>query len=109
MMPTAYANRRTREQLLGQPLTAKELECLRWLGEGFSMAEIAKAANLRSDHTAKSRLKQVYAKLGADNAAHAVMLAVQGGWLNPTDGKPMLPPYPPQWYFPEKREKENAP
>ena len=108
-MPTAYANRRTREQLRGQPLTAKELECLRWLAAGFSMAEITRAAGLRSEHTAKSRLKQTYAKLGADTAAHAVMLGVIGGWLNPTDGTPTLPPYAPKWYFPENREKENTP
>jgi DNA-binding CsgD family transcriptional regulator len=93
MTPTGQ--RRTGSDLLGDALTAKELESLRWVAQGFSGEEIARATKVASVHTVKSQLKSAYAKLGADNAPHAVFLAISAGWLDPTTGTPNNRPVPP--------------
>lgn len=90
-MITATAGRvRTVEErrrlALGRPLTANDRETLRWLIAGFSTTEIMRASKLRSVHTAKSRVKALYSKLGAESAAHAAFLAVQQGWVDPVTG-----------------------
>lgn len=93
MTPTGQ--RRTGSDLLGDALTAKELESLRWVAQGFSGEEIARASKMASLYTVKSQLKSAYAKLGADNAAHAVLLAISAGWLDPITGIPSNRPIPP--------------
>lgn len=93
MTPTGQ--RRAGSDPLGDVLTAKELESLRWVAQGFSGEEIARATKAASVYTVKSQLKSIYAKLGADNAAHAVLLAISAGWLDPTTGIPNNKPVPP--------------
>lgn len=99
-MITAMAGRvRTVEErrrlALGRRLTANDRETLRWLIAGFSTTEIMRASKLRSVHTAKSRVKSLYAKLGADSAAHAAFLAVQQGWVDPVTGVVFAEAVPP--------------
>jgi DNA-binding CsgD family transcriptional regulator len=93
MTPTGQ--RRTGSDLRNEALTAKELESLRWVAQGFSNDEIVRASKAASLYTVKSRLKSAYGKLGADNAAHAVLLAIAAGWLDPVTGIPNRTPIPP--------------
>lgn len=92
---TTSGQRRPRAELLGTPLTLKERDTLRWVAQGFAGAEIGKAPGIKSTYTIKCRLRSVYSKLGADNAAHAVFLAISIGWLDATTGLPNARPIPP--------------
>jgi DNA-binding CsgD family transcriptional regulator len=71
-----------------QPLDKTELSILRWIAQGFSHSEVAKAVGLSSVDMAKYHSQRLYRKLGADNAAHAVFLGIQAGWLDPNTGQP---------------------
>jgi DNA-binding CsgD family transcriptional regulator len=64
----------------------QDLAVLRWIAQGFSHAEVAKAAQLASVERSKYYSQRLYRKLGATNAAHAVFLAIQQGWLDPVTG-----------------------
>ena len=76
------------KDISGQPLGKMELEVLRWLAQGFTIAEIRKATGLSSHETAKYHAMRLYRKLQADNAAHAVFRGIQDGWLDPASGAP---------------------
>jgi len=56
------------------PLSARELEVLRWLATGASNKAIARRLDL-SPNTVKTHLKRVYEKLGADSRTAAVARA----------------------------------
>jgi len=73
--------------LLGQPLTARELQALRGAANGMSNAEIAAELWL-AENTIKSHLQRVFRKLGARDRAHAVALALQQGVLTLRDIQP---------------------
>lgn len=64
-----------------EPLTVRELKVLRLAGAGQSNKAIA-AALFVSEDTVKSRMRSIMAKLGALDRTHAVMIAVQRGFLD---------------------------
>jgi LuxR family transcriptional regulator, quorum-sensing system regulator CinR len=66
----------------GPHLTARELECLRWVALGKSTREIAVILGI-SPHTTRDYLKSVHYKLDCATSAQAVSKAVRLGLLNP--------------------------
>ena len=64
-----------------EPLTQRELKVLRLAGAGQSNKAIAEALFVSED-TIKSRMRSIMAKLGALDRTHAVMIAVQRGFLD---------------------------
>jgi len=64
----------------GPHLTARELECLRWVALGKSTGEIAAILNI-SPHTTREYLKSVHYKLDCVTSAQAVTKAIQLGLL----------------------------
>jgi DNA-binding NarL/FixJ family response regulator len=59
-----------------EPLTPRELEVLRYLAEGYTNKEIARAMVLAED-TVKKGVQTLIAKLGATDRTHAVVLALR--------------------------------
>jgi transcriptional regulator EpsA len=59
--------------MLPRPLSAREVEVLRWLREGKSNDEIGRILGL-SALTVKNHLQRMYRVLGVSNRAHAVAL-----------------------------------
>lgn len=64
-----------------EPLTVRELKVLRLAGAGQSNKAIAEALFVSED-TVKSRMRSIMSKLGALDRTHAVMIAVQRGFLD---------------------------
>lgn len=64
--------RRCRTKLLGQPLSPRELETMRWLIEGHSNKQIADYMNI-SNHTAKFHVETAMMKLGAKSRVKAAV------------------------------------
>ena len=62
-------------------LTERELSVLREIANGKSNHSIGKALHV-SEETVKTRIKKILQKLGADDRAHAVALAVRRGYLD---------------------------
>jgi putative nucleotidyltransferase with HDIG domain len=62
------------------PLSGRELEVLRRLGEGKVYKQIAHELNL-STSTVRTHLHNIYGKLGAVDRAQAVLIATERGWL----------------------------
>jgi len=62
------------------PLSARELDALRGLGEGKVYKQIAQELSL-SVSTVRTHLHNVYKKIGAVDRAQAVLLARERGWL----------------------------
>jgi len=62
------------------PLSGRELEILKRLGEGKVYKQIAGDLSL-STSTVRTHLHNTYAKLGAVDRAQAVLVATQRGWL----------------------------
>jgi DNA-binding NarL/FixJ family response regulator len=60
--------------LFREPLTARELEVLRLMAEGFSNKEIAARFTL-SEETVKTHIRHLLPKLHACSRAHAVAIA----------------------------------
>jgi DNA-binding NarL/FixJ family response regulator len=58
------------------PLTPRELELLRYMAEGYTNKEIARAMVLAED-TVKKAVQTLIAKLGAADRTHAVVLALR--------------------------------
>ena len=63
-------------------LTTRENEILQLLGEGMSVAMVAKELYI-SPSTAKTHMSKLYEKLDASNRTQAVMAAVRLGLLHP--------------------------
>jgi DNA-binding NarL/FixJ family response regulator len=63
------------------PLTAREIEVLEHAGRGFSNKEIARALSI-SDQTVKNYLTSVMRKLAVNDRTHAVVYALQHGWIS---------------------------
>ena len=86
--PTAFtandlgAAMRRRMQMPTVRLTPRENEILQLLGEGHSVAVVAKELYI-SPSTAKTHMSKLYEKLEASNRTQAVMAAVRLGLLTP--------------------------
>jgi DNA-binding NarL/FixJ family response regulator len=66
--------------VLDKELTDRELEILKRVAGGTSNKEIATSLGL-TEPTVKSHLKNVMAKLGANDRTHAVMIAIKRGLM----------------------------
>jgi len=58
------------------PLTPRELELLRYMAEGYTNKELARAMVLAED-TVKKAVQTLIAKLGAADRTHAVVIALR--------------------------------
>ena len=70
-----------------EPLTARELEVLRFLARGLTYALIADRLGI-SHHTVTTHIKNTYRKLGVHNAPGAVLRGVELGLLTALAGSP---------------------
>jgi DNA-binding NarL/FixJ family response regulator len=66
--------------LTRKPLTARELEVLQLISEGFSNDQVATRLYV-SVETVKSHVSALFTKLGASSRAHAVAVAFRHGLL----------------------------
>ncbi|WP_095107289.1 helix-turn-helix transcriptional regulator [Pseudomonas sp. Irchel 3E20] len=73
--------KRPRKRPVGEPLSAKELEILRWAKEGKTVWEISVIRAI-SEATVKFHLRNIYIKLSVSNRAQAVGEAVKRGVLS---------------------------
>jgi len=64
-----------------EALSAREVEVLRLVSSGHSNKVIASDLDL-SEHTIKGHLKNILSKLGANDRTHAVMIALNRGFLD---------------------------
>ncbi|HEX6507947.1 MAG TPA: response regulator transcription factor [Chloroflexota bacterium] len=62
------------------PLTAREIEVLEHAAQGYSNKEIARALSI-SDQTVKNYLTSIMRKLAVNDRTHAVVYAMQQGWI----------------------------
>lgn len=65
----------------GSDLTAREYQVLKGAAEGSSNARIAQKLSV-SEHTVKTHLRRLYAKIGATDRAHAVTIGFRAGVLS---------------------------
>lgn len=63
-----------------EPLSSIELQILELMSQGYTLEAIALKRD-RSLHTVKSQVKELYRKLGAVSATHAVGIGFREGWL----------------------------
>jgi two-component system, NarL family, response regulator DegU len=64
------------------PLTKRETQILTYVAEGNSNKEIAHILSI-SEQTIKNHVSAILRKLNANDRAHAVALALRGGWISP--------------------------
>lgn len=65
----------------GSDLTVREYQVLKGAAEGSSNARIAQNLSV-SEHTVKTHLRRLYAKIGATDRAHAVTIGFRAGVLS---------------------------
>lgn len=73
--------RRWQSRLLAEQLTNRELEVLGLLAQGLSNAELADRLVISPD-TAQTHVRNLMAKLGANNRLHAVSIGLQHGIID---------------------------
>jgi two-component system, NarL family, response regulator DevR len=66
--------------LFDQELTQRESEILVHVGKGLSNKEIARKLFI-SESTVKSRLRNIFTKIGAHDRAHAAAIAIREGYM----------------------------
>jgi two-component system response regulator DegU len=71
---------------IAAPLTKRETQILTYVAEGNSNKEIAHILSI-SEQTIKNHVSAILRKLNANDRAHAVTLALRGGWISP-EAKP---------------------
>ena len=64
-----------------EPLSAREVQVLRWVAEGCSNKSVALRLSISED-TVKNHMRAILAKLGANDRTHAVTLAIRRGYLD---------------------------
>lgn len=69
------------ENFVADAMTGREVEVLARVAEGLSNKEIATRLFI-SEYTVKAHLKTILQKLGANDRTHAVMIALQRGFLD---------------------------
>jgi DNA-binding NarL/FixJ family response regulator len=69
-----------------EELTARELEILRWLAQGWTNTEIAEKASV-AEGTVRSHVSNLINKLGLENRAQAVIYAIRTGLIDVNEGK----------------------
>lgn len=74
--PAALRSERVPDRSPKDALSARELELLKYLAEGYTNKEIARAMVLAED-TVKKAVQTLIAKLGATDRTHAVVLALR--------------------------------
>ena len=74
------ANSQRQRQLDPCPLSTREIEVLRRLGQGKVYKQIAHELAL-STSTVRTHLHNIYGKLGAVDRAQAVLIATERGWI----------------------------
>ena len=67
--------------MVESPLNHREMEILRCIAEGNPNKRIARALGI-SEQTIKNHISSILRRLNANNRTHAVVLAIQKGWLN---------------------------
>jgi len=70
-------------------LTPRETQTLKYVAEGYSNKQIARALYV-SEQTIKNHVSAVQHKLGANNRTHAVVLALRKGCINIREAAPRL-------------------
>jgi DNA-binding NarL/FixJ family response regulator len=75
---------------LTEALTARELELLELVGEGFSNRALSDKLSI-STNTVKYHLKNIFQKLGAQNRAEAVAHAIRTGILSSSQKEDLAP------------------
>jgi two-component system response regulator DegU len=66
------------------PLTKRETQILTYVAEGNTNKEIAHILSI-SEQTIKNHVSAILRKLNANDRAHAVALALHGGWISPEE------------------------
>jgi len=69
------------QQAFDADMTDREIDVLRLVARGFSNKKIGEQLFI-SEHTVKAHLKTITSKLGANDRTHAVMIALQRGFLD---------------------------
>jgi DNA-binding NarL/FixJ family response regulator len=77
-----YVSPRLRSVLERSPLTARQLEILNRMARGEGRPEIARALGV-SESTVRSHTKELYKRLGVNERAHAVAVAIRDSLIMP--------------------------
>ncbi|HYR85759.1 MAG TPA: response regulator transcription factor [Terriglobia bacterium] len=77
---SALMPRRSEDETLLEPLTARETEVLRLLADGLGNKEIAVQLNI-SEHTIKFHIRSILGKLGASSRTEAVSRGLRSGLI----------------------------
>lgn len=64
----------------GEPLSQREIQVLRAMGDGCTNGEIGRQLYLSED-TIKTHARRMFRKLGAKDRAHAVRIGVEAGYI----------------------------
>jgi DNA-binding NarL/FixJ family response regulator len=77
-----YVSPRLRSVLEQSPLTARQLQILNRMARGEGRPEIARALGV-SESTVRSHTKELYRRLGVNERAHAVAVAIRDSLIMP--------------------------
>ena len=81
LLSSAATGEREAEREIHEPLTEREIEVLRMVGEGCSNKIVADYLKISED-TVKGHMRNILSKLNANDRTHAVMIAVKRGFLD---------------------------
>ena len=81
---SAEASYELAEHATDEALTPAEIEVLRLIAAGNANKQIAGQLSI-TEETVKGRVKNILAKLGANDRTHAAMIGVRRGIIEPTD------------------------
>ena len=81
---SAEASYELAEHATDEALTPAEIEVLRLIAAGNANKQIAAQLSI-TEETVKGRVKNILAKLGANDRTHAAMIGVRRGIIEPTD------------------------